>query len=159
MKRIIRGILCILSFVVVGWAYVTAMMTSSWHPPSNTAQTAGPVTAEPEKKRVATAEPEKKREDSTNILENKKFLASNPKYVPAIKELIKVAGYSCPALSFLWYKGESPYGLQLEALCGPNDNSGRSYPKLHYAVYPEKFKVHLCGEFGTFSQVFGGECS
>ncbi len=92
---------------------------------------------------------------SDDILKNEKFLADNPNYVPAIQKLIKLSGYECPSISALWNRGISPYGLKLEALCGPNDGSGNSYSKLHYAVYPEKFKVNVCEEFSAF----GPDCS
>lgn len=93
--------------------------------------------------------------DPTDLLKNKKFLAANPKYVSAIRQLIIASGYECPAVTELWLRGMSPYGNKLEALCGPNNKSGRSYVALHYAVYPDKLKVNLCKEFGVFS----GDCS
>jgi hypothetical protein len=102
-----------------------------------------------------TATATKQAEPTENILENSKFLAANPKYVPTIRHLIEVAGFKCPAITSLRYRGISPYGYKLEALCGPDDGSGNTYTVLHYAVYPEKLKVNLCKEFGLFS----GDCS
>ncbi len=88
---------------------------------------------------------------SSNILDNAAFLRGNPQFVPAVRELIQRSGYECPAVSALWDRGDSPYGLRLEALCGPNDGSRNSYPKLHYAVYPTHLKVSACSEFKAFS--------
>lgn len=93
--------------------------------------------------------------DPTDLLKNKKFLAANPKYVFAIRQLIIASGYECPKVSELWLRGMSPYGNKLEALCGPNNKSGGSYVALHYAVYPDKLKVNLCKPFAVFS----GDCS
>jgi len=75
---------------------------------------------------------------------------ADPTLVPAVQALIRLDGYECPALSALWAKGESPYGIKFEALCGPDDGSGRSYSRLHYAVYISTGKVSVCGEFGAF---------
>lgn len=107
---------------------------------------------------ATAAAPENQTADATqtssdNLLENRAFLKANPKYVGAIRQLITLAGYECPRISFLWYRGESPYGEKLEALCGPPRGSG-TYPTMHYAIYPKHFKVDLCEKFG----VFGGSC-
>jgi hypothetical protein len=91
-----------------------------------------------------------KTSDPTDVLKDQKFRAAHPDFVPAVQKLIVASGYECPALTELWNRGESQYGLKLEALCGPNDGSGNSYPKLHYAAYPKQFKVNPCSEFGAF---------
>ena len=54
----------------------------------------------------------------------------------------------------LWNQGDSPYGLKLEAICGPLRGEYVN-TKLHYAIYPKRLKVNLCSEFGVFSS----ECS
>jgi hypothetical protein len=47
----------------------------------------------------------------------------------------------------------SPYGVKLEALCGP-PGSTNAYPAPHYTVYPDQLKVALCKPFG----ILGGGC-
>ncbi len=96
--------------------------------------------------------PQKPAED-LNLLNNHAFLKANPRFLSAVRQLIVASGYECPRLSFLVNKGESPYGLKLEALCGPAGGNG-SYPAMHYAVYPARLKVDLCEKFGAF----GGAC-
>ncbi len=75
---------------------------------------------------------------------------ADPTLVPAVQALIRLNGYECPAVTRLWAKGASPYGPKFEALCGPDDGSGNSYSRLHYAVYITTAKVNACGEFGAF---------
>jgi hypothetical protein len=90
---------------------------------------------------------------NSNILENKEFLAKNPKYPEAIRELITTSGYECPRLSSLFLLPETtPMGNKLEALCGPH--GGGAYKNLHYSVYPDRLKVVVCKPFG----VPGGGC-
>jgi hypothetical protein len=87
-----------------------------------------------------------------DLVDDKKFIAENPGMLAAIAALIDKSGYDCPSLAHLRVKGPSPYGIRLEALCGPDDGKRSVYPQMHYAVYPEKFKVNLCSEFGVFSK-------
>jgi hypothetical protein len=87
-----------------------------------------------------------------DLVTDRKFDLENPGMLKAITALIVKSGYSCPALSSLLVKGPSPYGVRLEALCGPDDGKRSTYPEMHYAVYPEKFKVHLCSEYGIFAK-------
>jgi hypothetical protein len=88
--------------------------------------------------------------DPSDILKNKEFLAKSPGYPEAITNLIRERGFECPKLQELWAKGESPYGLKLEALCGP-ENSDDVYPAMHYTIYPDHFQVVLCKPFGMFA--------
>ncbi len=87
-----------------------------------------------------------------DLVKDKKFGADNPGMLKSIAALIDKNGYDCPTLTRLWVKGPSPYGLRLEALCGPDDGKLSTYPQMHYAVYPEKFKINLCSEYGIFSK-------
>lgn len=91
---------------------------------------------------------------SNNVLENKAFLAKNPRYVEAIRKLIAVNGFNCPRINILTVEGQTPYGLQLEAFCGPINSTG-VIPSLHYAVYPDHLRVALCKPVGAFS---AGSC-
>ena len=86
--------------------------------------------------------------DLLDLTQNKKFQAENPKYLRAVQSLIQMRGYECPTLTMLLVKGQSPYGSKLEALCGPDDGSHNTYVAMHYAVYPDRFKVNLCEEYG-----------
>jgi hypothetical protein len=88
--------------------------------------------------------------DSSDVLKNRTFLASNPKYPEAITNLIRERGFECPKLHELWLKGDSPYGPKLEALCGPEGGDEITTTQ-HYAVYPDQFKVNLCPEFSMLS--------
>jgi hypothetical protein len=100
----------------------------------------------------ATAQHDPRESAPTDdVLHDAAFQKSNPHFIPGIRELIERSGYECPRISALWNRGVSPYGLKLEALCGPSDGGGNSYTKLHYAVYPTRLKVNLCSEFGAFS--------
>ena len=90
-------------------------------------------------------------EDPADLLRNKGFLAKAPEYPKTITELIERSGFSCPRLALLKDRGPSPYGLRLEALCGPSAGGG-AYPDLHYAVYPDKLRVELCKPFSVFSE-------
>jgi hypothetical protein len=88
-----------------------------------------------------------------NLLENKDFLAKNPKYPEAIRELITSGGYECPRLSSLFLSAEkTSMGSKLEALCGPR--GGGTYRNLHYSVYPDRLRVVVCKPIGAF----GGGC-
>ena len=89
-----------------------------------------------------------------NILENKEFLAKNPKYPEAIRALITSYGYECQRLTSLLFVPEvTPMGNKLEALCGPRRGTG-TYTALHYSVYPDHLEVVVCKPLG----VFGGGC-
>lgn len=134
----VRAILVLVVLIFVGMAVATQYGNKDSNAASNQPQAAATEQADP-----------------TDILRNKKFLAANPKYVSAIRQLIVASGFECPAVSGLWLRGMSPYGNKLEALCGPNNKSGSSYVALHYAVYPDRLKVNLCKEFSVFS----GDCS
>ena len=88
-----------------------------------------------------------------NILENKEFLAKNPKYPEAIQALITGYGYECPRLTSLFLSSEkTPMGNKLDALCGPRGDG--AYRNLHYSVYPDRLKVVVCKPLG----VLGGGC-
>jgi hypothetical protein len=83
-----------------------------------------------------------------NLIENKEFLAKNPKYPEAIRALITSGGYDCPRLSSLLLSSEkTPMGNKLEALCGPP--GGGAYRNLHYSVYPDRLKVVVCNPLGA----------
>ena len=86
-----------------------------------------------------------------SILDDASFQASNPKFTGGIRALITSEGFECPALTQLWNRGQSPYGLKLEALCGPDDGKRSAYPNLHYTVYPTRLKVTLCKPFGILA--------
>jgi len=86
-----------------------------------------------------------------DLMEDAVFLKGNPNFIPAVTELITRSGYECPRIAILWNRGTSPYGLRLEALCGPR-NSRQVYPVLHYAVYVDRLLVKVCAEFGAFSR-------
>jgi hypothetical protein len=89
-----------------------------------------------------------------NLLENKEFLAKNPKYPEAIRALITSYGYECPRLTSLSFAPEgTPMGNKLEALCGARGGTG-TYTALHYSVYPDHLKVVVCKPLG----VRGGAC-
>lgn len=92
--------------------------------------------------------------ENLDVLKNATFLAENPEFPETTRQMIELAGYSCPRLTMLEIKEPSPYGTKLEALCGPRGSTG-TYRHLHYAVYPEKFKISLCKPF----EVFGPECN
>jgi hypothetical protein len=94
------------------------------------------------------------QEFNDDIVQNNEFLAENPMYLDAILSLISRSGYECPRLAHLWLKGMSPLGIKHEALCGPRGSTD-VYPALHYAVYPERFKVVVCKPFGAFA---GSSC-
>src|SRR5277367_1917519 len=59
-----------------------------------------------------------KRESPINdIAANKDFLAENPKYLDAVRTLIKTNGFDCPQVTHLFLSdARSPYGIKLEAL-------------------------------------------
>lgn len=82
---------------------------------------------------------------------NQDDLLGHRDLVQAVHQLITTSGYECPVITALWNRGTSPYGLKVEALCGPNDGSRNTYPDLHYAVYPERLKVNPCSTYGAFS--------
>jgi hypothetical protein len=128
-----RGHGCVVAILVIVGIFILLWFVSSSRTPPDTDQH------------------DSNKPDPNDILKNATFLKGNPDFVPSVRELIERSGYECPAISGLWSRGESPYGPRLEALCGPHDGSGSSYPKLHYAVYPKKLKVSLCSEFGAFS--------
>jgi len=87
-----------------------------------------------------------------SLLENKEFLAKNPKYPEAIRALITSSGYECPRLSSLFLSPETTtMGNKLEALCGPR--GGGAYRNLHYSVYPDRLKVVVCKPLGVI-----GDC-
>lgn len=71
-----------------------------------------------------------------------------------VQKIIQDAGFDCPQLVHLWVDNASPYGLKLEALCGPTERKGDIYTALHYAVYPEKKLVKICEPWS----IFGYEC-
>ena len=84
---------------------------------------------------------------------NAAFLKRNPHFLAATTQLITQHGYDCPAVTHLYSRGESPYGLRLEVLCGPRGTTD-AYVALHYAVYPDRLIVKVCRPFTTF----GPEC-
>lgn len=92
--------------------------------------------------------------DKSSVLDDAAFLKDNPGFTDGVRKLIQAEGYECPALAQLWNKGTTPRGLELEALCGPDDGRRNSFSKLHYAVFPKTARVELCKEFG----ILGGGC-
>jgi hypothetical protein len=81
--------------------------------------------------------------DPTDLTKNAEFLAKYPGYVEAVRKLIVDSGHSCETMASLWTRGDSPDGTRLEAQCGADAND--IIPSEHYAVYPEKLNVHVCG--------------
>lgn len=104
-----------------------------------------PATAPPPPAAQAQEKP-----DRSDLLEDADFRKKNPKFIDGVRQLISASGYECAALTFLWLKGDSPYGPKLEALCGPSDGSHDTIPSQHYAIYPSHFKVNVCKEFSAF---------
>lgn len=92
-------------------------------------------------------DPENKLHDLTR---DQGFLARNPDFLDITRRLIVAHGYDCPRINILWAKGPSPFGSKLEAFCGPVSGTG-IYEALHYAVYPEQFRVAICKANGVFS--------
>lgn len=88
--------------------------------------------------------------DHDSILDDGAFLLKHPEYPAAIRAMVVKEGFECPALAQLWTRGDSPFGLKLEALCGPDDGSRGAFAPLHYSVYPARLRVDLCKPFGQF---------
>jgi hypothetical protein len=96
-------------------------------------------------------DPENKLHD---IMRDDAFLAQNPNFPEAVRELIAAHGFECARIGILWDRGQSPFGLKLEAFCGPVSSTG-IFEAQHYAVYPEKLMVSLCKANGVFSNGCG----
>jgi hypothetical protein len=79
----------------------------------------------------------KQANEGPDIVQNKSFLAANPKYLPEIRTLITSSGYACPQILHLWSREQSPT-VKLEAVCG---SASDAKPPPHYAVYTEQRKV------------------
>lgn len=90
------------------------------------------------------------RHDTMNVLDDADFLRKNPGFTDGVRKMIEAGGYECPALSELWNRGPSPYGLKLEALCGPDDGKRSAIPSMHYAVYATHLRISLCKPFEAF---------
>jgi hypothetical protein len=94
---------------------------------------------------TTTATAAKQKSPINDIAANKDFLAENPKYLDAVRTLISTNGFDCPQVTHLFLSDpRSPYGIKLEALCGPSGNTNAYPALLRYTVYPDRLKVVLC---------------
>lgn len=67
-----------------------------------------------------------------DIVQEKDFLAANPKYLDGVRSYITSSGFGCPRILHLWADNSS-LGAKLEAFCDSKDQNAT-----HYAVYPER---------------------
>jgi hypothetical protein len=116
---------------------------------------------------TATATAAKQESPINDIAANRDFLAENPKYLDAVRNLISSNGFDCPRVTHLFLSDpRSPYGIKLEALCAP-PGSTNAYPALlRYTIYPDRLKVVPCKLpedelnrlFATPFGILGGDC-
>ena len=85
-----------------------------------------------------------------DLTRDRKFLAENPDFLDITRRLIAARGYECQRVNIMWVKGPSPFGPKFEIFCGPTRGTG-IYEALHYAVYPDQFRVDVCKQNGVFS--------
>lgn len=96
---------------------------------------------------AAADAPAKPKRDFSDLVQDAEYRKRNARGFRQLHKLFRDRGLTCPAITHMWDRGVSPFGLKVEVLCGPAGTDD-AYPTLHYSVYPERGMVSICSPFG-----------